>query len=226
MEFLDVVTIDGPVGVGKSSVSRSLAERLNYSPMDTGAMYRAFTLAAMQKGCKTKEDIAELVPFTTIELIEKENSLQVMLNGEDVTEKIRDPQISKNTSNVSDVVEVRNFLSNLQREKGKKGRYVCEGRDQGTVVFPNALWKIYLDANLETRVARRAEQLKKSDKFINKDELLEQTKVRDYRDRIRPIGALKVADDSILFDTTDFSENEVIELLYNIISIGNENFYK
>ncbi len=223
MEFLEIVTIDGPVGVGKSAVSRSLAAALNYDSMDTGAMYRAFTLAAMRNNAKTPDEITALVANTNIQLIEENNKLKVFLNDEDVTEEIRDPEVSKNTSYVSDVLAVRNKLASLQRELGKRGKYVCEGRDQGTVVFPDALWKIYLDADIETRVQRRDLQLQKSGKNVEYKKLEDEVKERDYRDRIRPFGALKIAEGSIIFDTSDFNQQEVIEILHTIITKGNNN---
>lgn len=223
MKKIDVVAIDGPVGVGKSGVSRLLAEKLGYKAMDTGAMYRAITLAALRQGSMKKEEIEKMIKTIDVKLNETKHGLKVMLDGEDVSQAIREPEVSKATSHISDIIAVRKKLSELQREIGKAGRYVCEGRDQGTVVFADAKWKIYLDADVKTRVSRRVAQLEKAGKSVKQDEQEAQLKERDYRDRVREFGALKIAEDSIIFDTTDFSLDDVVNILFTIISRGNKN---
>lgn len=222
MDLLEIITIDGPVGVGKSSVSRDIAKYLGYTPMDTGAMYRAVTLAAMEKKIDTPEGLSNLSKSINITLEETGEGLRVYINNRDVTEAIREPLISKKTSNVSDVVGVRERLVEMQRNMGKKGRYVCEGRDQGTVVFPEAKWKIYLDADIKTRVERRALQLEKDGKKVELDKLQEQVIERDFRDKTRSVGALKIPADAIIFDTTNFNKKEVVEILVTLVEYGNK----
>ena len=202
---LITIAIDGPVGVGKSSVARSLADRLGYLYIDSGAMYRAVTLSAMRGGIALDDFAAVAAHADTldIELVPTEDGVVVLCNGEDVTLEIRTPEVSRGTSPVADNPAVRARLVALQQKMGAGGGVVMEGRDIGTIVFPKAELKFYLDAEPEVR-AEPADQ----------EEVLRDLLVRDCRDQGRPVGALRVADGAIIIDTSDLTAEEVVETLH------------
>lgn len=215
----NVITLDGPVGVGKSAVARQVAQRLGWRHVDTGAMYRAVTLAAMRRNLDLSDASAltNLTKESEIRLVYSGDVLTVFLDGEDVTTAIRDPEVSKNTSPVSETAGVRERLVSLQRDLGMQGPSVMEGRDIGTVVFPDAFWKFYLDASLEERTRRRVHQLQAAGKNVDFDETREAIKKRDERDRSRSWGPLRIAADSIVIDTTCLAEEEVIRLILTFL---------
>jgi cytidylate kinase len=215
MVFYQVITLDGPVGVGKSAVARTLARRLGYRHIDTGAMYRAVTLAAMQRhiDLHNPEALENLARDCEIQLLYHGDDLTILLNGQDVTLDIRDPEVSKNTSPVADTPGVREKLVSLQRSLGLQGPSVLEGRDISTVVFPDAFWKFYLDASLEERTRRRVLQLRDAGKTACFEETLKAVHYRDSRDCSRSYGPLLIAPDAIVIDTTTLSEDDVIRLI-------------
>lgn len=215
-----IVAIDGPVGVGKSSVARALARKLGFLYIDTGAMYRAVTWKAFIReiDLSDTEAVADLARETEIDLKEEGGELRVFCDGEEVTEAIRLPHISASTSPVADNVEVRNHLVALQQDLGQEGRVVMEGRDIGTVVFPHAEVKIYLDADPQVRAQRRFLQLHQKGKSVDLDQTLADLLERDRRDRERPVGALRVTPESIVVDTTHLGEAEVIDRLVEIVT--------
>lgn len=217
----DVITLDGTVGVGKSTVARRLAKRLGWRHVDTGAMYRAVTLAAMRETAdfSNQEVLGKLAEQSRIELLFENDNYRVFLNGEDVSEAIRDPEVSRNTSSVADAIPVRKKLVALQRDMGLKGPSILEGRDIGTVVFPDAFWKFYLDASLQERTRRRVLQLKGKGRDLPFDKAMEAIRVRDMRDRSRPWGPLRIASGSIVIDTTFMGEDEVIDLIYHFVNV-------
>jgi CMP/dCMP kinase len=214
------IAIDGPVGVGKSAVARKLADRLGYIYIDTGAMYRAVTLDAMNQGLDA-EDYAAIgarVGELQIDLRASEAGSRVFCNGEEVTEAIRSHRVSRGTSPIADNPAVRERLVALQREMGRDGGVVMEGRDIGTVVFPNAEAKFYLDGDPEIRARRRIEQMAAKGTPVDPEKTLRDLLERDRRDRSRPVGALRVAEDAEIIDTSHMSEVEVVEELYQRIN--------
>ena len=218
-----IIAIDGPVGVGKSSVASTLAARLGYIYIDTGAMYRAVTLKAMkqQLNLDDTETIGKLAQDTHLHFERQDGLLRIFCDQEDVSEAIRAPEVSKNTSSVADNVVVRERLVALQQEMGKDGGVVMEGRDITTVVFPDAEIKLYLDADPKIRAQRRFEELQAKGKEVTFKETYKDLQARDKRDRERPAGALKVADGAITFDTSNMNQKEVIDALEDII----RNYY-
>lgn len=215
IELKPVVAIDGPSGSGKSTVARMLSRRLGYMHLDTGAMYRAVALAALRRNIAYTDahSLDDLCAGIRIELVPVEEDVCVLLDGEDVTEEIRLPQMSMGSSAVSAVPEVRRHMVRLQREIGGKGAVVAEGRDMGTVVFPGTVAKFYLDAVPEERARRRWMQLKASGIVEAVDKVLEEIRQRDANDASRKHSPLKMADDAIYVDTTDKTAEEVTEFL-------------
>lgn len=210
-----IVTIDGPAGAGKSSVSRVLASRLGFQFLDTGAMYRAVTWAAMQQGISLDDDDALDDLAARIQIAFGEG--EVLVDGQIATEQIRDPEVTRNVSAIADNAQVRKHLVRLQREYAKYGNYVCEGRDQGTVAFPNAFCKFFLTASPEQRARRRADQMKASGRKVDELQLLDQQNERDQRDCNRPVGRLLQADDAIVVNTDDMTFDEVVGHLEAIV---------
>ncbi|MBN1903081.1 (d)CMP kinase [Candidatus Sumerlaeota bacterium] len=219
MVLFHVITLDGPVGVGKSSVARTLARKLGYRHIDTGAMYRAVTLAAMERHVDLGDPdaLGRLAHECDIELIYHGDGFSVSLDGRDVSQAIRDPEVSKNTSPVADSPSVRKRLVSLQRRLGLQSPSVLEGRDISTVVFPDAFWKFFLNASLEERARRRALQLENAGKTVDFEETMKSVHYRDFRDCSRSDGPLLVAPDAIVIDTTTLSENDVIRLILAFI---------
>jgi CMP/dCMP kinase len=223
MTIYNIITLDGPVGVGKSSVARDLSRCLGYRHIDTGAMYRAVTLAAMKRGIDLldKDAVAEIVQECDVELVYDDNEkFTVLLDGQDVTKAIREPEVSKNTSPVADNAAVRRNLVSLQRALGLQGPSILEGRDISTVVFPDAYWKFYLDASIEERTRRRVDQYRNSGKSVDLQKTMESIEKRDHRDRTRTYGPLKIADDAIVLDTTEMSREEVVGMILGIVKDG------
>lgn len=214
-----IIAIDGPVGVGKSKVASTLADRLNFVYIDTGAMYRAVTLKALQQGIDLRNEhaVAELANRLDIRLVRQSSGLQILCDGDDVTEEIRSPEVSAATSPVADNLSVRERMVALQREMGCDGGIVMEGRDIATVVFPDADIKIYLDADPSIRAERRYRQLIRQGKSVDFESTYRDLLERDRRDKNRPVGALQVAKDAIVVDTGSMTETEVIDRLMNIV---------
>lgn len=215
-----IVAIDGPVGVGKSSVAKQLAKRLGFLYIDTGAMYRSIAYKAKQQNLDLEDEtaLAVLTQNTQIALQEQEDGLHVLCDGKDISEDIRLPEISKAVSSVANHPKVRDQLIAQQRSMGEAGGVVMEGRDIGTVVFPNAGIKIFLDGDPEVRARRRYDQLTAAGKDVTFEQTLADLHERDRKDRERPVGALKQADDAILVDTTPFDEEGVINKLYEVVT--------
>ena len=207
-----LITIDGPSGAGKTTVSRILAARLGYRYIDTGALYRGVAMAAISSGLKPDDDNGFLAMFNTVKLyfVPGEAGLRLFLNGSDITDQIRTPEISMVASAVSARPVVRNFLLNLQRDLGRDKNVVFEGRDMGTVVFPDADVKFFLDASLTIRAKRRFKELApitpQSLEGVETD-----MRRRDENDSSRDLAPLKAAEDAIRIDSTDLSIEEVVE---------------
>jgi len=216
------VAIDGPAGAGKSSVAKAVSAKLGYIYADTGALYRAVGLYAVNKGVDTKdaEAVSKMIEKDTINInIAFSDGVQhVILNGEDVNGKIRTPEISMAASNVSAVPKVRQFLFDLQRDLATKNNIIMDGRDIGTVVLPNAQVKIFLTASAEERANRRSKELLAKGMEVNYNEILEDIKKRDDQDMNRPIAPLKAAEDAVIIDSSDMSFDEVVAKLISVIN--------
>lgn len=210
-----VVAIDGPSGSGKSTVAAMLAKALGYMHLDTGAMYRAVALAAAQDSIPydDADHLDEMCQRLRIEMRQGQKGLLVYLNGQDVSEEIRSPGMSLGSSAVSSVPQVRNHMVRLQREIGRAGGIVAEGRDMGTVVFPDTRAKFYLDASPDERARRRWLQLKEVGIDENPDKVRREMVQRDHMDSSREHSPLKKADDAIHIDTTGMTIDQVVEKL-------------
>ncbi len=214
-----IIAIDGPAGAGKSTVARRLAKELGYIYMDTGAMYRAFAWKVLREGIKLREETLQReLRETNIELVERDGQLRVILDGIDVTDRIRTPELSQKASKVSTLKTVRNRMVELQRALGYGGGVVAEGRDIGTVVFPSADVKIYLDASAQERARRRFEELRGQGKQIGLEETLKEMDERDRRDKERAVAPLRKADDAILIDSSHLSIDEVVDRIMEEIT--------
>ena len=217
-----IVTIDGPSGVGKSTVSRAVAARLGYTYLDTGAMYRAVAWKCRQEGVSPDDEaaVARLLDDLDIRLLPPEregDDVRVLVDGRDVSREIRTPEMAMAASRVSALGVVRQRLTRMQQEMGAAGRIVAEGRDTGTVVFPRAAWKFFLDAAPGERARRRAEQLRQRGQEVDEEEILAQIIQRDRDDRQRTIAPLRAAPDAIHIDTTNLDLDQVVDLILSHI---------
>lgn len=214
-----IVAIDGPAGSGKGTVTKILAKKLKLNSIDTGAMYRCVTLAIIRNNIDLNDidKIKELLETIKIELIEEKDKQIVKLNGEDVSKEIRENPVNQKVSIVSAIKEIRLKLVELQREMAKTQDIIMEGRDITTVVFPNADLKIYMDADLEERARRRFEQNKSKNIECTYEDVLEDMKKRDENDRNKEMGALKIADDAIVIDSTNLTQKEVVKEIEKLI---------
>ena len=213
------IAIDGPAGSGKSSVSKIIAKRLGLLYVDTGAMYRALTLKAMENGINLKREMAlvELAHNTEIELIHQEEETVVLLDGQDVTEKIRGTNVTNNVFYLARAEGVRECMKGLQRRIAEKGDVVMEGRDITTVILPDADYKFYLDASFEERVKRRRKELEQNGKQVVESELSKDIKMRDKKDLTRKIAPLRKAKDAIVIDSTGMSLEEEVNTVISYI---------
>lgn len=218
-----VIAIDGPAASGKSTTARLVAERLGYLHIDTGAMYRAMTLKALREGIDTKdtESVERLAEGTEIRLEREKGRLKVLVDGKDVTEAIRNPDVDRAVSAVSSYRKVRSVMVREQRRMGQRGGVVFEGRDIGTVVFPDADLKIYMVADVEERARRRQRELQAKGITADLNVLMEEIVVRDEKDSRRSVSPLRKADDAIIVDTSamtiDRQVNFIVEKAREII---------
>jgi cytidylate kinase len=212
-----IVAIDGPAGAGKSTIARSLAHRLGFTYIDSGAMFRAVALWAMRAGVDL-DDLHKLEQLAREARIEFEGDSKVLLNGEDVTAAIRDPEVSKAASKVSIAPGVRRALRDEQRRIGSMHSVVMEGRDIGTVVFPDADVKIYLDADPGIRAGRRAQETGAA-----VDEIAREMRERDQRDRTRSEAPLTQAPDAEYIDSSRLSAQEVEEAILKVVRARTSN---
>ena len=210
-----IVTIDGPAGAGKSSVARALAAELGFDFLDTGAMYRSVAWLALESQVSWDDSDHIVSLASQIDLVLNGN--RVILNGEDVSQAIREPQVGKVIHHVADNQRVREQLVQLQRRLAAGKDMVTEGRDQGSVAFPDAECKIFLTARPEERARRRAAQLEGQGTIVPWQDVLVQQNDRDERDRCRPIGGLTPAEDAISFSTDGMSVEQVVESLKTLV---------
>lgn len=208
-----IIAIDGPAGSGKSTTAKLVAERLGFLYVDTGAMYRAVALKVLEQGISLRDEraISKLVDHIDIDLQQADGKLKVFLDGTDVSDAIRSPQVTRSVAPVCAMLHVREALVRRQRDMGRNGGIVMEGRDIGTVVFPQAELKIYLTASIEERAKRRSRELKLKGIDIPLDHLKQEIAIRDRTDQQRDLAPLRQAPDAIVIDTTDLTIEEQVE---------------
>ena len=207
------IAIDGPSGAGKSSAARGAAAKLGFIYVDTGALYRAVGVAALERSVPTRDAdaVAAMLPELKIRLKFENGEQKVLLNRRDVSKTIRLPEASMAASDVSAIPAVRAFLFDLQINLAKKNNVIMDGRDIGTVVLPDAQLKIFLTASAEERANRRYKELSERGTPVDYNELLEEIKQRDYNDSHRAICPLKPADDAVVLDSSDLTLEQVID---------------
>ncbi|RMF61686.1 MAG: (d)CMP kinase [Calditrichaeota bacterium] len=213
-----VVAIDGPAASGKSTTARLVAKKLGYLYIDSGAMYRAVTLLALRKNIPTTDfdKVAQLAESAVIQFKMEGGELRTFLNGEDVSQEIRSPEVTKEISPVAANPRVREILVAKQREMGKEGGIVMDGRDITTVVFPDAELKIFMKASAEERARRRVKELAERGIQADFDQVLKEIIRRDEADSTRAHGPLTQAPDAVVIDTTNLSIEEQVERIYKL----------
>ena len=217
-EFV-AIAIDGPSGAGKSTIAKRLAATLGYVYVDTGAMYRAVGLAMLQKGIDTHNAAAVIAALSGVDvsIAYVDGAQRVLLCGEDVSDRIRTPEVSMAASATSAIPEVRAFLFETQQKLARENNVIMDGRDIGTVVLPNAKVKIFLSASAEDRARRRFDELKEKGMDVSFEEVLADMKQRDYDDSHRAVAPLKPAADAVSVDTTGNTLEESVALMESIV---------
>lgn len=213
------IAIDGPAGAGKSTIARKVAETLGYIYVDTGSLYRAIGLSLFAEVVDTDniDAVEKHLKKTKVNIVYIDNEQRVLLNGKDVSDKIRTPQVSMMASKCSAIPVVRSFLLELQRKLAREHNVVMDGRDIATVVLPDAKIKIFLTADAKDRAKRRYDELILKDPSTKFEDVLADLQQRDYNDSHREIAPLKPADDSIIVDTTGNTLQQSIDLITNIV---------
>ena len=213
-----LITIDGPAGAGKTTVSRALADRLGYRYIDTGALYRGIALAAKNQGINPQDDddLIQLCGNLDLNFVKQDKGLGLFLDGKDISDRIRTPEITMMASAVSARPVVREFLLGLQKDLGREKAAVFEGRDMGTVVFPEADLKFFLNASTRTRARRRYEE-QKTKNSQTLDEVERDIERRDHNDSTRDVAPLKPAEDAIVIDSTEMKVDDVVDFMVSHI---------
>ncbi len=224
MNKVIIVAIDGPAGAGKSTVAKQLAKKLGFLHIDTGAMYRSVTLSALRKKADLKNDseLEKIAQESKVELKPGEPDNKVFLNGEDVSSEIRTPEVTHASAHIANSVPVRKILVARQQQMGRVdsatyGGSVLEGRDIGTDVFPDAQYKFFLDASVETRAKRRLMDLEKAGSKATLEQVMAEVQARDDRDYKRAVGGLRKTPESIVMDHSDLSVDQSAEALFQYI---------
>lgn len=213
------VAIDGPAGAGKSTIARAAAAQLGFVYVDTGALYRTIGLAVCRRGIDGTDvpGILTTLPEIQVGLTYQDGAQHVLLDGEDVSDAIRTPQISTYASQVSSVPEVRAYLLDLQRDLARRQSVIMDGRDIGTVILPDAKVKIFLTASPEKRAARRCAELREKGQDVTVEGILADMERRDALDASRAVAPLKQAEDAVLVDTSDLTLEQSIEAVLTVI---------
>ncbi len=215
-----IITVDGPSGAGKGTLCYALAQKLGFDFLDSGAIYRITALAATKKAIPLDDEntLAEIGQNLDVQFIPQDGEVNVILNGENVGDQIRTAEAGQNASKVAAFPKVRQALLQRQRDFASEKGLIADGRDMGTVVFPEAQIKLFLDASAEERAKRRVKQLQSKGFNANFDEILAEIKERDFRDRNRAVAPLVPAADALLLDSTNLSIDEVIQQALDYIS--------
>ena len=208
-----IVAIDGPAGSGKGTITKNVEKKLGFLNLDTGATYRCVALETLRNNLRLDQEteIIKIAKNIKIEIDNKGDKDIIYLNGEDVSTKIREKEVTAIVSQVSSIIPVREEMVKVQRNLAKGQNVIVEGRDIGTVVFPNADLKIYLDASEEIRAQRRYKENQEKGIDMTYEEVLENVKMRDYNDMHKKVGALKKAEDAIVIDSTNLTIEEVTD---------------
>jgi CMP/dCMP kinase len=220
-QLTDIVAIDGPAGSGKSTAARLVAKKIGYAYVDTGAMYRALTLKALRESVDFNDEksLIELSDAAQIDIRSKvSGDIEVMLDGEDVASLIRTPELTECVAYIAKIPRIREKMKHAQRGIGMRGRAVFEGRDIGTVVFPEAAHKFYIDADFDERVRRRHKELVANGPVVSYEDVSRDLSARDHKDLTRSIGPLKAADDAVRIDTTHMTIDEVVDKIVSLIA--------
>ncbi|MHB1483140.1 MAG: (d)CMP kinase [Saccharofermentanales bacterium] len=215
------VAIDGPAGSGKSTIAKIIAKEMNLLYLDTGAMYRACALKAVRLGisCTDEAAVDKMIEDISIMISFNDEGQQIFLDGENVTDFIRTPQISKGASDISAITSVRMRMVEIQRKIARDNDVIMDGRDIGTFVLPDALLKIFLTASIDERAGRRLKDYQaKGDTDITFDDIRKDMEIRDHNDSKRALAPLKKAEDAIEIDTTDLSIEKVVEKIIALIN--------
>lgn len=214
------IAIDGPAGAGKSTIAKRVAEELNFMYVDTGALYRAVALCAIQKNIEPDDSqrVSEMLSKIKVQLaFNYRFEKVVLLDGKDVSSRIRTPEVSMAASKISALPQVRAYLLDLQRDIAKENNVIMDGRDIGTVVLPDARVKIFLTASPQVRAERRYKELAEKGANVSFDEVLRDVNERDYNDSHRQTAPLKPAEDSVFVDTTDLDFEQSVEKIISVI---------
>lgn len=215
-----IIAVDGPAGSGKGTITKRIEKELGFLNLDTGATYRCVALEVLKKGLNLDEEdkIIEIANSIDIKINNTGDKDIILLNDEDVSKEIRTKEVTAIVSQVSSIIPVREKMVEVQRKLAIGKDVIVEGRDIGTVVFPNADIKIYLDASEEVRAKRRYNENLQNGIDMTYEEVLENVRMRDYNDMNKKMGALKKSDDAIIIDSTDFTVDEVVEKIKRIIN--------
>lgn len=210
-----VITIDGPAGAGKSTVSKAVAAKLQYVYLDTGALYRALAYKALKNNLNVRDadELAKLCSTTDVALKNLDGKLTVYVDGENIDHKIRAEDVGLAASTISAFPVVREKLLSLQREAGARGCIVAEGRDMGSVVFPEAEFKFFLDADLEERIQRRHAEIVQKNGPTMRDAVTKAMQARDHQDSRREIAPLTAASDAVIIDSTFLDVSQVVDII-------------
>jgi len=221
MSISKLITIDGPSGSGKGTVCHVLAKKLNWHLLDSGALYRILAYAALQQkvNLDDKSGLADLALALEVSFVSNGEGVDTLLSGENVGNKLRTEEVGKAASEVASIQEVRSALLARQKAFLQKPGLIADGRDMGTVVFPDAKLKIFLDASAEERAQRRFNQLQDKGFNVSIAQILSEIKERDHRDRNRAVAPLRPADDAFVIDSTTLTVDEVVEQILNLVAL-------